>query len=53
MAIGSAADAQTLVELAAEMEYLPGAPAARIATGFDRVLALLHGALRTTAKRDR
>jgi four helix bundle protein len=53
IAIGSAAEAQALVELAAEMGYLPAQPAAPIAAALDRTLGCLHGLLRATARRSR
>ena len=53
IAIGSAAEAQALVELAAEVGYLPEQPVAPIVTGLDRVLGCLHGLLRATERRCR
>lgn len=49
IAIGSAAEAQVLVELAAELGYLPSEPSHAIARGLDRTVRCLHGLLRATA----
>jgi four helix bundle protein len=53
IAIGSAAEAQALAELAVEIGYLPAPPSAAITAGLDRVLGCLHGLLRATERRCR
>jgi four helix bundle protein len=53
IAIGSAAEAQALVELAMEVGYLPAQSSAAISVGLDRALGCLHGLLRATERRCR